>query len=191
MKFILLFLISTSACFAFADAFYIDKDGIRYLCQPESQTSPGGAADCVNLAYSGPFSKDESIKLCAGAKSVAPAQCATKAYAGPFSKTESLALCVGAKTIGPADCAVKAYAGPFSKIESLNLCAKNGSVANADCAIKAYAGPYSKEEAISLCKENPALPLRMLNHMMTTSPAMRMRVNALSTQNIEKASEVK
>lgn len=190
MSYFFVFAMLLNASSAFADSFYIDKDGIRYLCEPINE-SPGNVTECVNLAYSGPFSKAESMQLCTGAKSVAPAQCATKAYAGPFSKTESITLCTGARSIGPFECASKAYAGPFSKTESLSLCAKNGSIAHADCAIKAYAGPYSKEEALAMCKQSPHLPLRILNHMMSTSPTMQLRAKALSVQNIERAVEVK
>jgi hypothetical protein len=158
------FLILTLAFASFTtaaradDSFEIVKNGQTYLCTAEA-TDPNGAVECVNKAYSGPFSKDESLRLCAGARSTAPADCAIKAYNGPFSKDEALRLCTGAVlSTGPADCATAAYAGPFSKDESLRLCAGNSTLATAQCAIRAYAGPYNKEQAIQLCRNgNPAL----------------------------------
>jgi hypothetical protein len=147
---------------ASADSFTIIRDGQEYLCEQTTPTNPGGAAECANKAYNGPFSREESARLCAGARNTAPADCALKSYAGPFSKEESLQLCTRARTIGPADCATKAYAGPFSKAESLDLCSGNTTEANATCAIKAYQGPYSKEEAIRMCKNQPLLVLRSL-----------------------------
>jgi hypothetical protein len=140
------------------DSFEVTKNGIVYLCQAETSTNPGGnAADCANDAYSGPYSRDESLQLCQGARNNGPAECGKKAYAGPYSKVESIQLCIGARDVGPADCGAKAYAGPFSKAETLLLCARGGSVATADCAIRAYAGPYSKQQAIDLCRSNPEL----------------------------------
>jgi hypothetical protein len=119
---------------AHADSFKIIKDSVEYTCEPTVTQNPGIAIECANKAYAGPFSKDESLRLCQGATSV-----------------------------GPAECALKAYAGPFSKDESIELCARTGTVANADCAARAYAGPYSKDEAIAMCKTGaPALMLKAL-----------------------------
>lgn len=161
----LLILLTSLLAFqvAHADSFTIIRDGKEYLCEQRGPSNPIDSVECANKAYSGPFSREESQQLCAGARSIAPADCAIKAYSGPFSRTEAVELCSRARTIGPADCAAKAYAGPFSRTESVELCRGNGSLANADCAIKAYAGPYSKEESIRMCKESPLLVLRSLN----------------------------
>jgi hypothetical protein len=132
-------------------------NGVRYSCFPVNP-NPGGGYDpvaCGDVAYRGPFSREEATRLCAGARSDAPANCAIKAYAGPFSKEESINLCIRAYSVGPSECAVKAYAGPFSKEESLHLCGSpRASVATADCAIRAFSGPYSREESIRICKES-------------------------------------
>jgi hypothetical protein len=120
-------------------------------------------ATCAQTAYSGPFSKTEAIQLCKNAISNAPIDCAYDAYSGPFSREESIRLCAQSRTKGPVECAKKAYSGPFSKDEAIELCAFNGELANAECAIKAYSGPYSKEEAVRMCKNNPHLALRSLN----------------------------
>ena len=145
-----------------ADSFTVIRDGQEYLCQPTS-VDPGAGVECVNRAYNGPFTRDEAMQLCSGARSTAPADCAIRAYNGPYSKAEAIQLCTRARSTGPVDCATKAYNGPFSKAESLNLCSGDTTVANADCAIKAYNGPYSKEEAIRMCKYQPLLVMRSLN----------------------------
>ncbi len=140
---------------AFAQTVDIDINGRPYICTPRSGGGfpGGGAADCANVAYAGPFSRDESLRLCSGARNEGPARCAIKAYSGPFSKDESLNLCTGAQSVGPADCAIKAYSGPFSKTEALQLCSSAwSSVSTADCAIRAYSGPYTREQAISMCR---------------------------------------
>lgn len=132
MKPLIIFAILFSV-HAFADTINIIKDGVEYSCEP-TNSDPATAADCVN-----------------------------KAYAGSFSKAESLRLCAGATGIGPAECAQRAYASAFSRDESLRLCERTGTLATAQCAIKAYAGAYSREEAIQLCHRNPVLMLRTLN----------------------------
>lgn len=181
MKLFLILLTLTSACLASADSFTVIRDGKNYLCQEQSTGSPGGAVDCSNKAYQGPFSRDEAMQLCAGAINTAPADCGIKAYAGPFSKAEALQLCTRARTVGPADCAVKAYAGPFSKEESLNLCQGDSTVANADCAIKAYQGPYSKDESIRMCKNQPILVMRGLD-LIAKSQDLKPKVEAMKAQ---------
>ena len=140
------------------DSFEIIKNGQSYLCIAQN-SDPNGSLDCVNKAFAGPFSKEESLSLCAGARNTAPADCALKAFAGVFSKEESLRLCTGAMIgTGPADCAAAAFAGPFSRDESLQLCSGNTTLATAQCAIRAFAGPYNKQQAIQLCHAvNPAL----------------------------------
>ena len=146
---------------ASADSFTIIRDGKEYMCELRNPL-PIDPVDCINRAYSGPFSRDEAQQLCVGARSAAPAECGIRAYSGPFSKSESIQLCVQARTVGPAECGIRAYNGPFSKEESVTLCKGNGSLANADCAIRAYNGPYSREEAVRMCKEQPHLVLRSL-----------------------------
>ena len=173
---------------ASADSFTIIRDGRNYLCQEQSSSTPGGAVDCANKAYQGPFSRDESMQLCAGAINTAPADCALKAYQGPFSKTEALQLCTRARSIGPADCATKAYQGPFSKDESLNLCQGDSTVANADCALKAYQGPYSKDEAIRMCKNNPALVMRSLD-LIAKSMELKPKVEAIKARIQQKENQ--
>lgn len=173
--FILMALIISQSQDVLADSFSIVKDGKNYLCTSAEPRNPGAGAECASEAYAGPFSKDESMLLCAGASSTAPAKCAAQAYSGPCSKQEAISLCTRAQTTGPVDCFTKAYAGPFSKDESLSLCRDNGSLANADCALKAYAGPYSKAEALRLCKNEPQLMMRSLN-LMQQSPEIQQKV---------------
>jgi hypothetical protein len=160
---IVLFSLSTLAHSAFADSFDIIRDGRTYRCEESGPRNPGDAQACADEAYRGPFSREESLRLCAGARSTAPASCANDAYRGPFSKEESINICIGSSSNSPSDCAKRAYAGPFSKDESVRLCSRNGTLAHADCAIKAYAGPYSKEEAIQLCSNNPQLLIKSLD----------------------------
>jgi hypothetical protein len=155
MKFLARVLAIFFCQFGFASAdFSVVQNGVTYFCSAQSNPSPDGALRCINKAYAGPFSKDESIQLCQGANSTGPADCGLKLYAGPFSKSETLRVCSGALSLGPADCALKLYAGPFSKEESIAVCGRLSNIANADCALKAYAGPYSKEESIRLCKSS-------------------------------------
>ncbi len=138
---------------AFADTFRMIKDGQEYLCSSTSTGTPGGAIACADKAYAGPFSRDEAMRLCQGAKSVSTAECAIKAYAGPFSRDESIQLCAG-----------------------------DSSVENANCAIKAYAGPYSREEAIRLCKTNANLMLRSLK-IIEQSRDAQIKVQLLKSVN--------
>jgi hypothetical protein len=157
MKAIFTILIFCFSLVGFSQTVETTINGVRYSCHPMGGNSGGGydPIACGDVAYRGPFSRDEATRLCAGARSDAPAQCAIKAYAGPFSKEESISLCIRAYSVGPSECAVKAYAGPFSKEESLYLCGSpRASVATADCAIRAYSGPYSREESIRICKDS-------------------------------------
>lgn len=135
-------------------AFYLEREGIQYLCQATSAPDPNGNRLCVDKAYAGPFSREDSIQLCRASFSTAPADCAIKMYAGPFSKSETLRACASAISIGPADCAIKLYTGPFSKEETLQVCGRLSTLAHADCALKAYAGPYSKSESIEMCRSD-------------------------------------
>jgi hypothetical protein len=179
----LFIMLATQAAFA-DDSFTIIRDGNEYLCQNNGPRNPVDSVNCANKAYSGPFTHDESIELCSGANSSAPAECGIAAYSGPFTKSEAVALCKFARTISPADCAKKAYSGPFTKSESVEICKGNGTLANADCALKAYAGPYSKDEAVKLCANNPHLALKMLNQLFATSPKMQMNYyNNMKTEN--------
>lgn len=163
MKLLILTMAIFSANLSFADSFTVIRDGKEYLCEQRGPVDPGSGVECANKAYSGPFSRDESQALCAGARSTAPADCGILAYSGPFSKVEAIQLCTHARSTGPVECAKKAYSGPFSKAESLDLCAGDTSALNADCAAKAYAGPYSKAEAIKMCKYQPLLVMRSLD----------------------------
>lgn len=172
----ILFFILTFALVIFSnqiataqDSFELIKDGRTYVCQVKINQPPpppndgGSAAECARLAYSGPFSRDESIQICQGARDNAPAECGVDAYRGPFSKSEAIQLCKGTSNFyQPSACAIAAYRGPFSKDESVRLCERTGTAATADCAIKAYQGPYTKEEAIRLCRSNPNLILKAL-----------------------------
>ena len=161
-KLIFAVLFVTSS-FAVADSFTIIRDNIEYMCEQKTPLNPIGAIDCIDKAYSGPFSKDEAKLLCQGARNTAPAECGSKAYAGSFTKPEAIKICTGARSNGPVDCAQNAYSGPFDKTQAIRLCEKNGSTLNSDCAIKAYSGPYSKDEAVNLCKEQPMLAIRSLS----------------------------
>ncbi|MCC2678312.1 MAG: hypothetical protein K0R29_888 [Pseudobdellovibrio sp.] len=182
MKLLLLLSVAMSAVTATADSFTIIRDGREYLCeQTNSPVDPGGGLDCRNRAYAGPFTREESERLCSGARNTAPADCGIKAYNGPFTRDESISLCVGARTIGPADCAVKAYNGPFTRDEAISLCSGNSSVANADCAIRAYQGPYTREEAIRMCKANPLLVLRSLE-LLAQSADLRPKIESIKSK---------
>lgn len=170
MKLIFLSVLVTLSNFSYADSFTVVQNGKEYICEQTGSNNPGESAECARKAYNGPFNKDESIRLCQGARSTAPADCGISAYNGPFTKDEAISLCVGSKTSnGPSDCAQKAYNGPFSKAEAIQLCSGNGTVTNADCALKAYSGPYSKDESIRLCKANPILILRTLDLLHQSS----------------------
>ena len=147
------FLLSSSAFSR--SSITLQIDGKEYSCKPtRDQGRPGNGNNieaCVSTAYSGPFSKSESISLCTGGRGTAPAECALAAYAGPFSKDETMELCTAARTVGPAECAQKLYAGPFSKQETMKLCSsRNATIQNANCAIKAYRS-FSKKESIEMC----------------------------------------
>jgi hypothetical protein len=138
---------------AFAENFtrdvIIDIDGVRHQCTPIGNNP----LSCIQTAYSGPFSRDEATRLCAGAYDDSPALCGMEAYRGIFSKEEAIQLCLKATSTGPGMCAQLAYNGPFSKTQAIDLCRNNGSERRAVCALDAYRGVYSKEEAIAMCKE--------------------------------------
>ena len=152
VKFIFLFSIMCSSFSVSAQTVETIINGQRYICSPQS-SHPGSSIRCVDLAYRGPFSRDEAQRLCQGARSEAPAQCALQAYQGPFSRDEAINLCSGAYTTGPSECALTAYRAPFSRDESIQLCGHPAaSLATANCALDAYRGPYSKEEAINICR---------------------------------------
>lgn len=177
---VLLFLFSALTVLANDDSFYLDKDGSRYLCQ-KIQTTYVPNTICADAAYHGPFSKDESIELCQGSYTDAPARCAKDAYHGPFNKTQAVALCKFAITTAPADCATQAYHSIFNLDESVRLCARATSASVAECAINAYHGPYSKEESIKLCKQNSDLILRSLKLFHKANPDYaRMKMQKLN-----------
>lgn len=152
IKLLLLALFVFSALPLHAQTVETIINGQRYLCTPQAQ-DPGGAGRCADVAYRGPFSREEALRLCQGARTDAPAQCALQAYRGPFSTAQAIELCTGAFTPGPSECALTAYRGPFSITQALELCSHPAaSVATAQCALDAYRGPYTVEEAISLCR---------------------------------------
>ncbi len=152
-----LFLVLSLFSFtAFAQVIDIDINGRPYSCTPRS--GGGNPMECIEIAYAGPFTRNEATRLCAGARNDGPARCALKAYAGPFTRDESLNLCTGAFSVGPADCVIKAYAGPFTRDESFRLCnSPYATVSTADCALRAYSGPYTREEALRMCQGSKSL----------------------------------
>jgi len=157
MKFIALMLLAISALPAFAQRVDIEIEGRPYSCVPrEGRPEPrpdGDPSQCANRAYSGPFTREESIRLCEGARDDSPARCALKAYAGPFTREESITICTRARSEGPADCALKAYSGPFTRAEAMDLCSSpRADVGTAQCALNAYSGPYTREESIRMCR---------------------------------------
>jgi hypothetical protein len=155
MKILIALSLSLLALPALAQRIETTINDVEYSCTPRPHTNPGGNPNgviaCAEKAYAGPFSRDESTRLCQGARSVAPADCALEAYAGPFSKVESIEMCIRAVSTAPIDCFNKAYSGPFSKANSIGLCKGAHSTGPAECAVKAYAGPFAMEEAIRLC----------------------------------------
>ena len=141
-----------------SDSFSVIKDGVEYFCQRQTSPDPMGNLNCRELAYKGPFSKEQSKSLCENSFTESPAECGIMAYKGPFLHLEAITLCKYAKNKGPAECAIKAYNGPFLKAEAIEICKTMGTQINADCAIKAYnSSGYSKEEAISTCKATRTL----------------------------------
>lgn len=169
---------------AFADGFDIEKGGKTFRCE-ESQDSGSNAATCSDKAYHGPFSKDESVQLCAGSRSDAPADCALKAYSGVFNKDEAIQLCKGARSTGPVECAQQAYSGVFSKDEAVKLCQRSGNLDRAKCAQNAYSGPYSKDEALKLCSGPHAnLVMRSLN-LIASSPELQSKVASLKQKTLQ------
>lgn len=152
IKLTLLVLLALSSFSISAQTVETIINGQRYLCTPQAQ-DPGGAGRCADVAYRGPFTREEALRLCQGARTDAPAQCALQAYRGPFTTEQAIALCSGAFTIGPVECALTAYRGPFTITQALELCSHPAaSAATSQCALDAYRGPYSVEEAISLCR---------------------------------------
>lgn len=153
----ILALVAVLATTAKADTFTIIKNGKQYLCAPEP-SDPGASIDCANLAYQGPFTRDEAEQLCSGAISTSPAKCARTAYNGPITKEQAIRLCQRATTdTGPTDCAKKVFNGPFTLEQAIQLCSNDGNVDRADCAIKAYAGAYTQDQAIQLCRGNTSV----------------------------------
>lgn len=111
-----------------------------------------GQVRCVEVAYAGPFSQDQAIRLCEGGGTEATAQCGIKAYGGPFSAEQALGLCQGQNSLVPADCGIRAYSGPFSAVQALQLCAGRANSETADCGIRAYSGPFSADQSLRLCQ---------------------------------------
>lgn len=152
MSKLLILMLALFSLNAGASTITLDINGVEHSCTPTTDSS-GNAASCAQLAYSGPFSRDECTELCAGARNNGPAECALLAYKGIYTKSESLSLCQRARSAGPAECAKLAYSGPFSRAETLTLCSNpRATTSIAECALEAYAGVYSREESIELCK---------------------------------------
>lgn len=182
MKLLVLLSLTITSLAANADSFTVIRDGREYLCEETNvPVDPGGGLECRNKAYSGPFTREESERLCSGARNTAPADCGIKAYNGPFLRDEAVSLCVKARTIGPADCAIKAYNGPFTRQEAIELCSGNATVAHADCAIKAYNGPYTREEAVRMCKAQPLLVMRSLE-LLTQAMDLKPKIDSIKTK---------
>jgi len=85
------------------DSFTVIRDGKEYLCQQTGPLDPIDSAACAQRAYSGPFSSEQSIELCAGSRNTAPAECGIKAYKGPFSVTDAIILCKNAEEVQQFD----------------------------------------------------------------------------------------
>lgn len=153
MKFFLLPLLFLCTN-AFSQAIEIEIQGVRHSCTPIYDGGYGqGARRCAEVAYKGPFTKEEALKLCQGAMNEMPAHCAIRAYSGSFTKEEALNMCIGATSMGRIDCVEAAYDGPFTKEESMRLCSHpRADIQTAQCALEAYRGSYTKEEAIRLCQ---------------------------------------
>jgi hypothetical protein len=167
MKFLIsiLFMFSLNV---FSQPIIIEVNGIKHSCTPFNNNG-GNRIDCINLAYSGPFSREEAQQLCQGAYNDMPARCALRAYRGSFTKEEAIKMCVRAISEGPMDCFELAYSGPFSKDESLRLCSSyRANSRTAQCALDAYRGVYSKDEAIELCKRQERMkPEILMDKVMT------------------------
>jgi hypothetical protein len=160
MRLLVLFFSFTAASVtAASDSFTIIRDGKEYRCHASGgggNPNPDAARKCAEAAFRGPFSDQQSIELCQGARDNGPAECGELAYTGPFSTNQSVTLCKGTRLgTGPAICALKAYRGPFSSNQAVELCTRYGTEATADCALEAYRGPYSSDEAVRLCKAGP------------------------------------
>jgi hypothetical protein len=111
-----------------ADTFELIKDGKTYSCSQKTQTpaDPNIFISCVSKAQKCSFSSDpcltndQSVALCKGTVSDAPAACAAKAQACSFSsdpcltKDLSVVLCKGTTDNSPAVCAAKARKCSFS-----------------------------------------------------------------------------
>lgn len=183
---VMIMLFSVNA-YSQGSPFYTELNGVRYYCKPVSEQPGTGINpyDCIEKAYSGPFSKSESEQLCKDAQTIGPAECAIKVYSGAFSKAESIKLCTGAYSVGPGECAITAYAGPFSKSESLDLCGgRRATIETANCAIRAYAGPYSKAEAIRICKANSKINFSAIaqNSILKNSNYQSSKLNLIKAQ---------
>ncbi len=172
MKFFISFLFMFSLN-VFSQPIIIEVNGIKHSCTPLNNNG-GNRIDCINLAYSGPFSREEAHQLCQGAYDDMPARCALRAYRGSFTKEEAIRMCIRAKSEGPIDCFELAYSGPFTKEESLRLCSNSrASSRTAQCALDAYRGAYSKDEAIELCKGQKLLNREMLMDKMMSQDLVK------------------
>ncbi len=177
----MLFLITVFTFLSGANELEMIIDGETYRCE-KVQSSGTTAADCVDMAYKGPFNRDQAIQLCQGQSSVAPAECGIQAYRGPFNTDQAIELCKKARSTGPSQCGIDAYSGPFNTSQAIELCKNGGNLERSECAKKAYQGPYSSDEAVQLCKSNSAsLVIRSLM-LLESSPEMRQRVQLIKSQ---------
>lgn len=176
----MLFLITVFTFLSGANELEMIIDGETYRCE-KVQSNGTTAADCVDKAYKGPFSRAEAMELCQGQNSVAPADCGIQAYQ-KLSTKEAIVLCKKARNAGPALCQADAYNGPFNTAQSIELCMNGGNLERSECAKKAYQGPYSTDEAVQLCKGNSAsLVIRSLL-LLESSPDARERVQLIKSK---------
>ncbi|WP_345197576.1 hypothetical protein [Kistimonas scapharcae] len=152
----------------------VEVDGMRYFCEERGGDS-SSVASCLDLAYSGPFTRSESEKLCLGANTHWPAECGVRAYGGIFTRSESLQLCIRARSLGPVECAELAYAGPYTRKETLELCAHpQATKKNAQCALELYNGIYSRKDSILYCKVGYGVAVFDDRHLANKSTLSRL-----------------
>ena len=184
IKLSLLVLLALSSFSISAQTVETIINGQRYLCTPQAQ-DPGGAGRCADVAYRGPFTRQEALRLCQGARTDAPAQCALQAYRGPFTTEQAIALCSGAFTIGPVECALTAYRGPFTITQALELCSHPAaSAATSQCALDAYRALTAwKRRYHFVVSKNPMKSLSGFQKAYWKSSSLRRTVRQSSVTN--------
>ena len=128
------------------------SDVLSRANNPSGGGGGSGQVRCIEVAYAGPFSRDQAVRLCEGGGTEATAQCGIKAYSGPFSSEQAITLCQGQNSLVPAECGVRAYSGPFSTDQAMQLCSGYVHPETADCGIRAYSGPFSADQSLRLCR---------------------------------------